>query len=44
MSQGFRPVKEVWNSYSSWYVEPKAPTTLLHDVAARVDTASDGPP
>ena len=41
MSQCFRPVKEVWNSHSSCFVEPKALITLLHDLAARADTASD---
>lgn len=41
MSQCFRPVKEVWNSHSSCFVEPKALITLLHDLAARVGTASD---
>lgn len=37
MSLCFRPVKEVWNSHSSCFVEPKA----LHDLAAGVGTASD---
>lgn len=41
MSQCFRPVKEIWNSHSSCFVEPKALITLLHDLAARVGTASD---
>jgi hypothetical protein len=41
MSQCFRPVKEVWNSHSSCFVESKALITLLHDLAARVGTASD---
>jgi hypothetical protein len=41
MSQCFRPVKEVWNSHSSCFLEPKALITLLHDLAARADTASD---
>jgi hypothetical protein len=41
MSQCFRPVKELWNSHSSCFVEPKALITLLHDLAARVGTASD---
>jgi hypothetical protein len=41
MSLCFRPVKEVWNSHSSCFVEPKALITLLHDLAARADTASD---
>ena len=30
MSQCFRPVKEIWNTHSSCFVEPKAPITLLH--------------
>lgn len=41
MSKCFRPVKELWNSHSSCFVEPKALITLLHDLAARVGTASD---
>jgi hypothetical protein len=41
MSQCFRPVKEVWNSHSSCFVEPRTLITLLHDLAARVGTASD---
>lgn len=41
MSQCFRPVKEIWNSHSSCFVEPKALITLLHDLAARAGTASD---
>jgi hypothetical protein len=41
MSQCFRPVKEIWNTHSSCFVEPKALITLLHDLAARVGTASD---
>jgi hypothetical protein len=41
MSQCFRPVKELWNSNSSCFVEPKALITLLHDLSARADTASD---
>ena len=41
MGQCFRPVKELWNSHSSYFVEPKALITLLHDLAARVGTASD---
>lgn len=41
MSHCFRPVKEVWNLHSSCFVEPKALITLLHDLAARVGTASD---
>jgi hypothetical protein len=41
MSQCFRPVKEIWNSHSSCFVEHTALITLLHDLAARVGTASD---
>ena len=41
MSQCFRPVKEVWNLHSSCFVGPTALITLLHDLAARVSTASD---
>lgn len=41
MSLCFRPVKEIWNMHSSCFVEPKALITLLHDLAARVGTASD---
>src|SRR5258708_20538310 len=41
MSQCFRPVKEIWNTHSSCFVEPKALIALLHDLAARVGTASD---
>jgi hypothetical protein len=33
--------QEGWNSHSSCFVEPKALITLLHDLAARVGTASD---
>jgi hypothetical protein len=41
MSQSFRPVKEIWNAHSSCFVEPEEVIMLLHDIAARVDTASD---
>src|SRR5260370_683725 len=41
MSQCFRTVKEIWNTHSSCFVEPKALIALLHDLAARVGTASD---
>src|SRR5271163_2755385 len=41
MSQSFRPVKEIWNMHSSCFVEPEELTALLHDLAARVGTASD---
>ena len=40
MSQSFRPVKEVWNAHSSCLVEPEELIVLLHDLAARVGTAS----
>jgi hypothetical protein len=41
MSQSFRPVKEIWNAHSSCFVEPEELIMLLHDLAARVGTASD---
>lgn len=41
MSRSFRPVKEIWNMHSSCFVEPEGLILLLHDLAARVDTASD---
>jgi hypothetical protein len=41
MSQSFRAVKEIWNVHSSCFVEPEEFITLLHDLAARVGTASD---
>jgi len=41
MSQSFRPVKEIWNTHSSSFVEPEELIALLHDLAARVGTASD---
>ena len=41
MSQSFRPVKEIWNTHSSCFVEPEELIGLLHDLAARVGTASD---
>ena len=41
MSQSFRPVKEIWNIHSSCFVESEELIALLHDVAARVGTASD---
>jgi hypothetical protein len=41
MSQSFRPVKEIWNMHSSCFVEPGELIALLHDLAARVGTASD---
>ena len=41
MSRSFRPVKEVWNIHSSCFVEPEDLIILLHDLAARVGTASD---
>ena len=41
MSQGFRAVKEIWNIQSSCFIEPEKLIVLLHDLAARVGTASD---
>lgn len=41
MSQSFRPVKEIWNLHSSCFVEPEELTALLHDLAAKLGTASD---
>jgi hypothetical protein len=41
MSQSFRPVKEIWNTHSSCFVEAEELIALLHDLAARVGTASD---
>ncbi|MGB8065483.1 MAG: hypothetical protein WCF26_26605 [Candidatus Sulfotelmatobacter sp.] len=41
MSQSFRAVKEIWNMHSSCFIEPEDLITLLHDLAARVGTASD---
>jgi hypothetical protein len=41
MSQSFRPVKEIWNVHSSCFVESEELAALLHDLAARVGTASD---
>ena len=41
MSQSFRPVQEIWNMHSSCFVESEELTALLHDLAARVGTASD---
>jgi hypothetical protein len=41
MSQSFRAVKEIWNVHSSCFIEPKKLIVLLHDLAARVGTASD---
>jgi hypothetical protein len=41
MSQSFRPVKEIWNVHSSCFIEPEKLMVLLHDLAARVGTASD---
>jgi len=40
MSQCFRPVKEIWNTHSACFVEPEKLVVLLHDLAARVGTAS----
>jgi hypothetical protein len=41
MSQSFRAVKEIWNIHSSCFIEPGKLIVLLHDLAARVETASD---
>ena len=41
MSQSFRAVKEIWNVHSSCFIEPEKLIALLHDLAARVGTASD---
>jgi hypothetical protein len=41
MSQSFRPVKAIWNVQSSCFIEPEKLIVLLHDLAARVGTASD---
>jgi hypothetical protein len=41
MSQCFRPVKEIWNTHSSCFLEPGELIALFHDLAARVGTASD---
>ena len=41
MSQSFRPVKEIWNMHSSCFVESEELIALLHDLAARIGTASD---
>jgi len=41
VSQSFRAVKEIWNVHSSCFIEPEKLILLLHDLAARVGTASD---
>lgn len=41
MSRSFRPVKEIWNLHSSCFLEPEELIALLHDLAARVGTASE---
>jgi hypothetical protein len=41
MSQSFRAVKEIWNLHSSCFIEAEKLIVLLHDLAARVGTASD---
>jgi hypothetical protein len=41
MSRSFRPVKEIWNIHSSCFIESEKLIVLLHDLAARVGTASD---
>ncbi|HET9307749.1 MAG TPA: hypothetical protein VFO46_17145 [Candidatus Sulfotelmatobacter sp.] len=41
MSQSFRAVKEIWNMHSSCFIEQEKLIAFLHDLAARVGTASD---
>ena len=41
MSQSFRAVREIWNAHSSCFIEPEKLIVLLHDLAARVGSASD---
>ena len=41
MSETFRAVKEVWNAHSCCFIEPEKLIVLLHDLAARVGSASD---
>ncbi len=41
MSQSFWAVKEIWIVHSSCFIEPEKLMVLLHDLAARVGTASD---
>ncbi len=41
MSQSFRPVKEIWNTHSSCFVEAGKLVALFHGLAARVGTASN---
>ena len=41
MSQSFRAVKEIWNAHSPCFIEAEKLMVLLHDLAARVGTASD---
>ena len=41
MSRSFRAVKEIWNTHSSCFIEPEQLIVLLHDLAARLGTASD---
>ena len=41
MSRSFRAVREIWNAHSSCFIEPEKLIVLLHDLAARVGTASD---
>ena len=41
MSQSFRPVKGIWNVHSSCFIEPEKLMVSLHDLAARVGTASN---
>ena len=39
MSKSFRPVKETRGHYSGIFIDPQDFITLLHDLAARADTA-----
>ena len=41
MSQSFRAVKEIWSVHSSCFIEAEKVIALLHDLPARVGTASD---
>jgi len=41
MSKSFRPVKEIRGRHSGIFIEPEEFIALLHDLAARADTASD---
>ena len=41
MSQSFRAVKEIWNAHSSCFIQLEKLMVLVHDLAARVGTASE---